>query len=383
MSITEFQKPDFLEGVTADSITQNMLSNLPLDIDKTEGGFIWDLLRPAALEKAELLQFQLVRTLQIMHPMWADGRWLDLHAQENGLERKPANAAYGVVTVAGKAGIKIPLGFVFSVPSDNGVAAVDFATLTAAVIGPEGVVDIEVQAVEPGTGSNVDADTITIMRAPIKGITNITNENPTTGGTAEETDDELRARIDYLLSGAGDSFVGNNADYVRWAKEVLGVGYAHTIPEYNGPNSVKVVVCDANGEPANAQILANVYKHIFGENRKDPLRLAPVGVVDFEVVAPLPVDITISFKLKLEAGYTEETVVAAYRKALADYYSVAAAATSAETTEIKFYKMAALLTDTDGVADIDDFLVNGAEENISFTEEEFPVTGDIEVVLYG
>lgn len=382
MSITEFKIPDWLDGVNADTIMQSMLANVPADIDKTEGGFVWDFLKPSSLEKAEMVQFYLVQTLKLLHPMWADGDWLDVHAYENGLERKAATKSYGILKITGKKGTVIDKGFVFCVPSDGNVPAIPFESLNRYVIGDDEEIEIEVQAVNGGTGSNVDEDTITIMQTPIKGIEKITNEHPTTGGTETENDDDLRRRIDYYLAGNTNSFVGNNADYKRWAEEVAGVGFAYTIPEYHGPNSVKVVVVDANGYPANEIICQNVYTHIFGTDRKDINRLAPVGVIDFTVVAPEEVTVDISFKLKLETGYERDTVIANIRKSLMSYYASVAMDTSNYERELKFYKIAAIITDTLGVNDIDDVLVNGADDNIKFGREEYPVTGDLEVTMY-
>ena len=93
MAIVPFKPPEWLGGMSSRSIQERMMQNLPLDIDKTEGGFVWDLTFPTALEKAELLQFHLIRALHMMHHMWAEGRWLDYHAHENGLVRKPKNKA--------------------------------------------------------------------------------------------------------------------------------------------------------------------------------------------------------------------------------------------------------------------------------------------------
>lgn len=385
MSLVKFEMPDFLKNATARSIEQNMMNNLPKDIDNVEGGFVWDLTYPTALEKSELMQYEFVRILQTMFHMWAEGKWLDMHAHDAGLVRRAANYAYGYVTVTGEVGKIIPAGFIFSVPSDSGEPSIDFATLAEAKIPEEGVIDIAVQAVEAGTNSNVTNDTITIMRSPTEGITHITNKNAITGGAAEEDDDTLRQRIDDALAGKGESYVGNNADYERWAKEVPGVGYAHTIPgdEYNGPNSVKVVVADVNGIPANEQILQNVYLHIFGTNRKDPARLAPTGVIDFAVVAPAPINIDYSFSLKLEETATIESVKSAFKSALSAYYEDIANDDSESDKAVKYVQAAAVLAkNVVGVKDFKHFRMNGSLDNVSFQEDEYPVTGNIEVVLY-
>lgn len=382
MSITKFEVPDFLKNQDARTIEQRMMKSLPAGIDKTEGGFAWDLTYPTALEKAEIMQFYFVRILQIMFPMWADGKWLDLHAKEcGGMKRKAANAAYGHVTVTGKAGLDIPKGFQFAVPADGGVPAEIFETLADAEIPSNGKIEIAVQAVEVGKSGNVGADTVTIMVSPVSGITNVTNSEPMTGGAEEESDESLRKRIDDYNAGRGASFVGNNADYERWAKEVPGVGGAHTIPEYHGPNSVKIIVTDEDGLPANEQILEAVDIHIFGKDRKDPARIAPVGVIDHLVSAPTSHYITFSFQLKLADGADKDEVINAYKLALQEYYSSVASENNS-VKQVQYVKAAAILTDVAGVSDFKHFRMNGGLNNISFTEDEYPVTKGVEVTVY-
>lgn len=382
MSLTKFEVPDFLKNQDAATIEQRMMKSLPAGIDKTEGGFAWDLTYPTALEKAEIMQFYFVRILQIMFPMWADGKWLDLHAREcGGMTRRAANAAYGHVVVTGKAGLDIPAGFQFSVPADGGIPAVLFKTLEDAEIPSSGTVSISVQAVEAGKSGNVGADTVTIMASPVSGIINVTNPDPITGGAEEESDESLRKRIDDYNAGSSTSYVGNNADYERWAEEVPGVGHAHTIPEYNGPNSVKVVVVDTEGLPANEQILKAVDLHIFGENRKDSARLAPVGVIDHLVSAPTAHNIKYSFSLKLAENTTKEAVLEEYKAALSKYYAEIATANDT-VSPLLYIQVAAILTDVPGVADFKDFKVNDGIDNVSFAEDEYPVTESFEVTVY-
>ncbi len=381
MSLVEFKQPEWLNGQSARAINKRMMAELPDDIDKVESGFIWDMTMPSAEEKAELPQYHMVLALKTMFHMWAEGRWLDYHAHDCGLARKEANKAYGYVTITGEPDTEIVQGFIFSVPSDSGEPAIDYETLTAVIIPEEGEIDIPIQAVVAGKSSNVTNDKITIMRSPIKGITHITNKDAVTGGTEAESDDDLRQRIDDVWAGREASYVGNNADYKRWAMEVPGVGYAHTIPaeNYHGPNSVKIVVVDANGLPANEQICEAVRIHIFGTHRKDLARLAPVGLVDFAVVPPTPVQIKYSFDLKLSSGYDVETVKSNFKSALSTYYATVTTDEN-ESSFVKYVQAAAVLAGkVEGVADFKHFRINGKLDNIEFQEDEYPVTEEIEV----
>ena len=62
------------------------------------------------------------------------------------------------------------------------------------------------------------------MMDPIAGVTLVNNADKITGGAEEEDDESLRLRIAEYDETSGESFVGCDADYIRWAKEVSGVG---------------------------------------------------------------------------------------------------------------------------------------------------------------
>lgn len=386
MSIVPFEPPEWLKNTSARGIQERMMRNLPLDIDKTEGGFAWDLTMPTALEKAELLQVFVQRTLQMMHPMWAEGYWLDCHAVDIGIERRAANKAYGHLTIKGKPGRLITKGFVFSVPSVDGAPAIDFETLEDSIIPDSGELTVAIQALLGGQIGNVPNDTVTIMRSPISGIYSITNKEAITGGAEQESDASLRQRIDDINAGRGKSYTGNNADYVRWASEVPGVGLAHTIPGYKGENSVKLVIVDTNGMPANQQILSAVFRHIWGSDdladRKSMARIAPIGMIHFEVAAPQPIIINYKVRLRLVPGTDIDMVKSRYKAALMSYY-MSVVKSPGDAKSIRYNKTYAILADeVPGVADFDEFYMNGAESNVSFQSEEYPVTGEIEVELY-
>lgn len=372
MDIPEFTLPDWLDNCDFDTIQQRMMDKLPSDIDRTEGGFPWDFTAPAALEVAELLQFYIPETLKIMHPMWAYGSWLDYHAEGVGLKRKKKNSAFAVVRVSGILGTEIPEGFRFAVPTDGSAPSVEFATIEGGCIDSSGYIDVKVIAVEPGISGNVGAGTITVMSEPITGVVSVVNLEMATGGTEEESDESLRERIAEVNNTAEASFVGCEADYRRWAREVRGVGDVFVIPQWDPetPNSVKVVVMDYNGEPANGQILQDVYDYIYADNGEE--RKCPIGAI-LTVAPPVPVVLDISARVRVNQGESRELVLERYKASLRRYYQ-----TAKRDGIIKYAVIGALLINTPGVYDFDSLLVNGAEENIAVVEDEYPVTGEIE-----
>lgn len=376
-----FTLPAWHRGETAEQIQARMMSRLPPDIDNIEGGFPYDFTMPTALEEDELMNFVLIETLKIMFPAWAYGKYLDYHAAAVGLTRRPANHAGGYVTVTGIPGTEIPVGTVFCVPAVNDVPAIEYATITDAVIGDAeeggeyGTVDIGVTAVAGGISGNVAADTIVIMASPFKGVVSVTNQAAITGGTREETDDELYERI-VLAEQDTESYVGNDADYIRWAKEVNGVGtvLVDTQYEVDHPNWVKLIILDANGQPANDQILAAVYEHIMAPNNRAEDRLAPIGAI-LVVEAPAGCSLTIEVKgIELTDGYTIEEVVKRFKDRLEMYYIEAK-----EDAEVRWNRVHAVFTETEGVEDFTSLTVNGGTGNIAVEADDYPVTEGVTV----
>lgn len=381
MSIVPFEMPEEIKNISYRSILQNMLAAIPDNVDKTEGGFVYDMVSPAALEAAELIQFWLVLGLKNGFHQWAEGRWLDYCAYDVGLERRDATYAYGNVSVTTSQGVTFPKGFIFSVPSIDGAPAIDFETTEAHSYTEAGTYKIRVKAVLTGPDSNVKADSINIMKNPIAGIADITNEEALSGGTNPEDDASLRQRIDDYYAGRMASFVGNKKDYVRWAKEVDGVGYAHCIPTYDGPNTVKVVVADFNGVEANEEILAAVELHIFGTGHNDLNRLAPIGIVKYEVVAPKPLDVFYSVEVKLVDQYTLNMVKTSLEENLQAFYK-----TLPDDDFVfgvmKYIDVADVVYHTEGVADFQNLYINGETRNIDFGEDCIPHTAEIQITSY-
>lgn len=364
--ITEFELPEEIKTETYDSILAKMLAAVPDKYDKTEASFIFDMIAPSALEAAELIQMWLPLAIKTNFHMWATGIWLDRHAHDCGLSRKPATCAYGDVHVTTTKSVKFAAGFVFSVPSENGEAAIDFETVTTTTITGSGT--LRVKAVLPGLIGNVGADSIQIMKNPVGGVLTITND-ATSGGVEAESDDDLRKRIDDFYAGRSSSFVGNAADYVRWSLQVAGVGYAHCIPCYAGANSVKIVIADNEGKPAVAERCAEVERYIFGTSHADLERLAPIGVTDY-LVAPFNLyDITLSMNatLSVSADLVEKNIrdnFAVFFKDLCD--------DDLNFGVLRYVDVAAILARTDGLTDFNNLKINGTVGNISFSVDELP-----------
>ena len=367
----EFVLPEFLEtGTDVESIHQWMLNKLPGDIDATEGGFVWDFTRPAANLASELLTFWIPETLKLLFTNTSSGQYLDYLAERANTSRKQATYATVTLVFTGDPATVIPAGTVISTAAVDGNPAVEFATTAALALDVNGTGSVLAQAVEAGPGSNVDADTLILFSSPIIGASGVTNPEPATGGTATESDDDLRERIDSINKSGDSSLVGNVADYKRWAEEVDGVGAATVLAEWNGPQTVKIIVTDANGDGASETIRTAVYNHLMRPD-EELKRLTPPDMT-LTVAAPELVGITYTATVELLDGHTIAGVAQAFEAALVSFHRAAAAA-----GEVKYTAVGALLSGIPGVNDFKDLLLNGGTSNIHINLDQFPRTESV------
>ncbi len=370
MAAYEFTKPDFLQNQSVEEILRQMLEQLPDSLDKSEGGFLWDFIHPAALLKAEQSGFVLTEAIKSIFPKYSEGRMLDYHGETRGIFRRPASASAVTLTITGIAGTIIPKGFKFSTESTPEISGVVFALDEETEIPGSGEAEAKAAAEIAGPVGNTAAGTITLQVKPMKGIISVTNKEASYGGFLEEDDDSLRARImDYDLN-QGVSFVGSAADYRRWALEVSGVGNALVIPASEPDGVVTISLTDSNGQPAGQELCQRVYDHIMRPD--SPLeRPAPINAF-LKVVPPVVVDVVVQAVIQLEDGYTIEDVKKAFLTGMADYFSREADYMKGAAV-VRYFEVGAVLIDTPGVLDYTDYLLNGSTQNITVAVGEMPV----------
>ncbi|MCI8692641.1 MAG: hypothetical protein HFH91_07860 [Lachnospiraceae bacterium] len=367
----EFKKPEFIDNNSAEEIHQRMMNNLPADIDDMPGGFPYDFTMPAALEKDEFLNYHMVRALMIAFPQYAWDEWLDLHGQQVHLERHQPERASGKVKVTGKPGAVISAGTIFCTPATENGPSIEFKSREEAEIGTDGTSIISVSAVESGVGSNVAANTVVLMAKPNKNVISVVNPEPIRGGTEREKNDDFYDRIAAEYDNSL-TFLGNDSDYIRWSKEA-GAGDCIVIPAAEGPGTVKLVLVDGNGQPANEKLVQEVYSHIASpEDRSKRLLPTACAKLICGSATTIKVNFTITGLL-----FEETTNIEQIKKDFS--VAVKTVYTSAKYQGILRYNdVRPIIKGIVGVTDYSEFLMNGAEENINLSREEYPETGTLD-----
>ena len=180
-------------------------------------------------------------------PQTAAGEFLDKHAQLRGLARRQATAAQGTIRfstdAAAATDLAVPAGTICLT-----AGGVRFETTREAVLeAGETAVDVPARAVEPGAAGNAAAGTIRAMAVAPVGVSGCTNPAGFSGGTDEEEDEALRARVletyQRMPNGAIAAF------YQQGAMSFPQVAAASVIPRPRGVGSVDVVIATAAGVP--------------------------------------------------------------------------------------------------------------------------------------
>lgn len=361
--------PDFLQDETEEAILARMIARLPSDLDTSEGSYLWDALAPVAAEIAQM-KLEAAEILKRAFIQYSYGAYVDARIADRGLKRKPATKAIGQVQVTGTAGTVIPAGTSFSTTADmaTGTPAIEFISTAQVSIDAGGTVLVSVEAVESGTAGNVPAGAINQLMKPISGVKAVNNPEATSGGTPVESDEDLIAR--YLERAQKPNETGNKNSYVLWAKEVPGVGGAICIPLWNGPGTVKVLITDSTGAPANPTLVQQVQDYIspapgMGEGK------APIGA-NVTVMAPTAVSIDVTATLTYATGYdpsdvrnSVETAIEALLKGLKI------------GEDVRYAAIGNAIFDVPGVIDYSGLLINGGTANVVMANDAKAVKGVI------
>ena len=371
MAQLDFELPEFLQNNSAEEIHERMMNSLPSDIDNMPGGFPYDFTMPAADEKDELINFHLMRVLMLAFPQYAWDDWLDLHGQQVHLTRHQPQQAEGEVRVEGEAGTVIPVGTVFCTPAtDTESPSLNFETIEDAEIPEEGTITLAVISQEGGKQYNVAQGSITLMEEPIKGITSVVNELEMSGGTDRETNDDFYDRIAVEYDNSL-TFLGNDSDYVRWAK-AAGAGDCIVIDadELGKPGVVKLALVDQNGQPATDDLIEAVYNYIVSPDDRSA-RLLPTACAELQCVAASTKTVNYTLTGLLYDNTTSvEQIKADFIAAVKAVYSVAK-----DECLLRYNDVRPLISAIPGVEDFEIFLMDGGITNIVLDKMEYPETG--------
>ena len=335
-------------------IIKQMLEQIPQGYDKDEGSIIKDMLVPMAIA-AEELSLNNDDIVKNMMEDTSEGKWLTDLAEQAGVFRQGATSARGEITFLGVPGTFIPFGTY--VKSD----VEQYTTLYDATIGESGEVTTDIIAVTPGSGSNVLPGYINSLSINISGVDSVINREAVAGGADLESDDLLRKRL--YLKRQNPIYAGNAEQYVEWAQLASSeVGSARCIPVWNGPGTVKVIfVTDAGTLPEPA-LISTVDDYI----RKN---MPCVGV---SLTVDVPTERTINIAIKTAESIGSEGLEE-IKEAIRKYF----VEISLVENSVQYSQVCAAVLEANIVKGFDELKINDTYSNVTLSETEIPVLGNL------
>ncbi|MCC8022716.1 MAG: baseplate J/gp47 family protein [Clostridiales bacterium] len=216
-------------------------------------------------------------------PQSAQGSYLDLHCETQGITRKQAARAQGEVTFgleeAADTETVIPAGTIVASRENRQIS---FETTRRAVIAAGSTAAaVPAAALDTGTAYNVAAGEIEIMVTPPAGISYVANGAAFTGGYAEESDEMLRARLLEAMGNYANGF--NRASYIRRALQLENVVDASLInrESIEADGRVELIVRTKDGSISSE--LESQLLSLFGERQMAALDLALVAAAAMEL----------------------------------------------------------------------------------------------------
>lgn len=340
---------------TFEEIMGDMLERLPDKYDKRQGSMLYNLLAPCAQELA--IQYTVLdecRNSQFIDTAYGD--FLTRLAKQFGVDRLPATASIREATFAEP----IPLGTRFSVVDSE----YNFRVLEA-----KGNDTYLLVSEQLGSGANVVEGSL-LNIDELQEFSNAAIGQVIIPGEDEESDEALRKRtIAYIKT---PTLNGNIAQYEKWASEFEGVGSALIQPLWNGPNTVKVSITNANGEEASDDLVERFQKYLDPEPKGHGKGVAPLGAyVTVASVSGFTVSITVDVKIEEDAD-----IDAIRRQAFVELSNYLRTEAFNEK-EVRTYKVATIIDRLRGVKDVDNLRLNGGTSSIELTTAALPKLSEV------
>jgi uncharacterized phage protein gp47/JayE len=348
---------------TAEEYRKSMLADVSDDYDKAEGSFIYDSITPVANElvKVDLSIENLKSKLSIEN---LSGDELAQRVSERtGIERKPSQKAKGTVTVLGNGTVTI--NDKFETTAGQQFQATETKTITSSG-------DVNIEAVITGTIGNVPANQVTLIPVTIAGITSVNNSQPVSNGFNAESDvDLLKRYYDQIRTPATSA---NKSQYRNWVNSFTGVGDSRVIPLWAGDLTIKILIINANKQPADSTLVSQVQAYIDPTSNGLGEGIAPLGYY-VTIESAVGINIDVSFTLTRDTAYTLEQATANVNTAITEYLKSIAFVTS----QVSYAKISNVIFDSQGVLDISGLTINGGVSNIVIASDKVAILGTLTI----
>lgn len=367
-----------LEEYTSEALLDAVLNNAPDGIDTRPGSIFYDAVA-AIVDMIAKFYSDLELLTEMTAVDTATDEALTLKATDYGLSRRAAVSARYAVTLEG--GAELETGDRFYT---DGVYF---------VLGQDSSGSYYLEAEEAGeAGNGIESGTPAVPVEDEDDLESATFGALLISGSDEEADENLRTRIKEKISGPAEN--GNRQQYKTWCESISGVGRAIIYPLWNGPNTVKGVLFDYNGQPCTAATVSVVQTYI------DPATRGYTATVDgktytvgdgtgdgaaaigahFTAVSAQSLPINIAADVWVSSGATQDQAEEEISTAVSKYLkNLIFGSSEHEDMVIRVSSIGACISSCPSVLDYTNLTLNGAAQNITPGPDDAAVTGEVSI----
>lgn len=347
------------EDKTFENIMDEMLANVPEDIDTREGSVIYDAIAPIAMELAQVY-IDIGLVLEECFADTASYYYLIKRCAERGIMVKEGTPAVLKVHCTPE-DIQIENGTAFNIDEWN-----------YSVAGSLGNGDYLLQCDESGTNGNTPTGDI-IPVDDVEGLETIELVELYTPGTDDEEEESLRKR--YFASFSESAFGGNCAAYREKADSMDGISGCKVVPAWNGGGTVKLVLLGSDYRAVKENVLESVQESIDPTKDGSGAGIAPIGhIVTVDTVKEVAVNVECT--LVYVSGYTWDDVKDSFASAFESYLAQLRESWEEENNlTIRRGQIESILLGITGVDDVTDVQINNKCANYTLESDEVPIGG--------
>lgn len=325
------------------------------------------------------LESLILQVLALTRAATSSGTDLDSWVADYGLTRLSSTAAVGSVTYSRftpTTSALVPIGSrvqtsdftqTFTVTVDTSNAAYDAAMGGYLIPATVASVTVPVVASAASSGSNVQANTVSVILDAILGVDTVNNSAAFTGGSDGESDGALRSRfVAYLASLARGTVAA-----IGYAISSVQLGLKYSILENVNhalvatPGNLTIIVDDGTGAPPTS-LLNSVYQAV------DLYRAAGIT---FGVFAPNIVTVGFSAIATVKTGYDVEAVKGAIGQVVTNYLNSIPIGTS-----VSYNRLIQVAFDASpGVGTLTSVLLNGGTSDVAISVVQVAKSGVVTI----
>lgn len=342
------------EDQTFEVIMERLLNRVPDHLDKREGSIIWDALSPAAAEIAQLY-VEIDASMKETFAGTATRDFLIKRAAEKGIVPFPATKAIlkGVFEDGNGAAFDVPVGARFNLDDLNYLVIEQITTG-----------EFKVECETPGIIGNSKLGFMTPVDY-IEGLGTGELTEVLILGEDEEGTEDLRSR--YFLEISKQAQDGNVAQYLKWAAAYPGIGKAKVFPLWNGANTVKVSILNANNGVASQTLIDEFQEYLDPNSEGLGNGAAPIGSI-VTVSTATAINLNLYLEVELAAGYAEASGI---QEAIVQYFADLAY----NKNTVSYLGLAGKIMDVPSVERLVSFTINAGTVDISLGSEQIPALG--------